>query len=158
MIAPVRRVLSVSNRDGTVRIVEDGPSPHVHTLPGMPGDLGLTDLWRTDPQGTPDDAADGPLAVAPAVGGSLFRIVQFPPDAELPTTDTGEPALFWHSTDTVDYNVLLSGKLAFLIDGGEAELRPGDALVVQGGRHAWSNRTQEPAVLVAVSIDATRHA
>ena len=33
----------------------DGPSPHVHTLPGMSADLGLTDLWYTG-----DDAAARP--------------------------------------------------------------------------------------------------
>jgi hypothetical protein len=62
---PVRRILSTVDPDGTARIAEDRPSPHLHTLPGMPEDLGLTDLWYTDVHGTLEDRAVRPLAVEP---------------------------------------------------------------------------------------------
>jgi hypothetical protein len=152
MIEPVRRIVVQGGADGTARIVTDVASPHVHTLPGMPDDLGLTDLWYTGAGSGLDDGADRELAVAPAPGGSLFRIVQFPPDTELPTADDGTPAVFWHATETVDYNVLLRGELVLLTDHGEVTLRAGDTVVVRGGRHAWSNRSSEPAVLGAVSV------
>ena len=113
MISPVRRVVVRARPDGTAAVVADEASPHVHILPGMPDDLGLTDLWYTG---------------------------------------DGSGALFWHATETTDYNVLLVGELALLTDHGEVTLHPGDTVVVCGGRHAWSNRTNEPAALAAVSI------
>lgn len=152
MIQPVRRVIVRGSSDGTARVADDAASPHVHTLPGMPDDLGLTDLWYTGGTSAGDDPAARDLAVAPDPGGTLFRVVEFPPDTELPTGDDGAPALFWHATETTDYNVLLRGELALLTDHGEVTLRAGDTVVVTGGRHAWSNRTTEPAVLGAVSV------
>jgi quercetin dioxygenase-like cupin family protein len=145
MIEPVRRVVIRHSSAGRSAIAIDGPSPHVHTLPDMSPDLGLTDLWYTGHDATSADAADRPLAVAPPDDGSLFRVVQFPPD-----THGSEP--FWHETATVDYNVLLSGALALLLEEGEVTLRAGDTVVVCGGRHAWSNRSRESARLATVSV------
>lgn len=156
MIDPVRRVVVRAQTDGTAAVVADGASPHIHTLPGMPADLGLTDLWYTDIDAAAgDDPADRELLVAPAAGGTLFRVVQFPPDTELPTDADGAPALFWHATDTTDYNVLLAGELWLLTDHGEVTLHPGDTVVVCGGRHAWSNRSGAPALLAAVAVATT---
>ncbi len=156
MIGPVRRVVVRAQTDGTAAVIADEASPHVHTLPGMPAGLGLTDLWYTgDGAGDVDDTADRELAVAPSPGGTLFRVVEFPPDTELPTDDDGTPALFWHATDTTDYNVLLAGELVLLTEQDEVTLHPGDTVVVCGGRHAWSNRSSEPAVLAAVAVATT---
>lgn len=145
MIEPVRRVVVRHNRAGKSAIAHDGPSPHVHTLPGMSPDLGLTDLWYTGHGATSADAADRELSVAPSDGGTLFRVVQFPPDA-----NGGEP--FWHETATVDYNVLLSGALVLLLEDGEVTLGAGDTVVVCGGRHAWSNRSDSPALLATIGV------
>jgi quercetin dioxygenase-like cupin family protein len=41
------------------------------------------------------------------------------------------------------------------MDEGETLLRAGDVLIQRGTNHAWSNRTEEPAVLAFVLIDAT---
>ena len=153
-IRPVRRVV-VALRDGTPRVVADGPSPHVHTLPGMPSDLGLTDCWYTD--GAPSDRrvadpAARDLMVAPGPGGTLFRVVQFPPDGELETDDQGRPVIFWHETPTVDYNIVLDGDLVFVTEQDEVVLHAADIIVVRGGRHAWSNRTAAPARLATVGV------
>jgi len=152
VISPVRRVVVRANPDGTAAVVADGASPHVHTLPGMPEDLGLTDLWYTGDGSGTDDGADRELAVAPAPDGTLFRVVQFPPDTELPTGEHGAPAPFWHATETTDHNVLLVGELMLLTDHSEVTLHAGDTAVVCGGRHAWSNRSAAPAVLAAISV------
>lgn len=149
----VRRVVVGADDDGTTSVWSDGPSPHVHTLPGYPPSLDLVDLWYTDATAPPGaDTADRELAVAPDPGGALFRVVHFPPDAALPTGDDGAPALFWHATDTVDFNVVLSGTLSLLFDGGEVTLQAGDTLVVRGGRHAWSNRTDDVVTLATVAV------
>ena len=59
-----------------------------------------------------------------------------------------------HKTSTVDYIVLLSGEVTMLVDEGEVDLNPGDVVVQRGTNHAWVNRTEQPAVLVAVLVDA----
>jgi hypothetical protein len=62
VIRPVRRVVVRAEPDGTAIVVADAPSPHVHTLPGMPPDLGLTDLWYTGEGSGADDGANCDLA------------------------------------------------------------------------------------------------
>ncbi len=154
MSVQVRRVVLGADGDGAVGVWFDGPSPHVHGVPGYPPELALVDLWYTVTAPTTPrvDTADRDVAIAPEPGGTLFRVVSFPPDGALPRDDRGQPALFWHETATTDYNVVLSGQLALLYDGGEVVLDAGDTLVVHGGRHAWSNRTTTVAVLATVGV------
>ena len=154
-LRPVRRVVVTLNADAEPRVVADGPSPHVHTLTGMPAGLGLIDCWYTDGTSadrTSVDPAARDFAVAPAPGGTLFRVVQFPPDTELPTDEHGVPARFWHETPTVDYSVVLEGRLWLLTEHDEVELAPFDVIVVRGGRHAWSNRSDAPARSATVGV------
>ncbi len=154
-IGAVRRVVVAGDDHGHAHVVADGPSPHVHTLPGMPAGLGLIDLWYTDgapSDGTSVDPADRDLSVAPVPGGTLFRVVQFLPDDELPHDEHGAAQLFWHETSTVDYNLLLEGTLWLLTGHDEIELHPFDVVIVRGGRHAWSNRVDTPARLVTVGV------
>jgi hypothetical protein len=151
-IRPTRRVVVLADAHDVPQVVADGPSPHVHTLPGMPDDLGLTDLWYTDPDAARPaagawDTAARDLAVAPDAGGTLFRVVQLPPDAGT------EP--FWHETATCDYNVLLAGELVLLLgesSENEVTLFEHDAVIVRGGKHAWSNCTDELAILATVAV------
>ena len=62
-----------------------------------------------------------------------------------------------HTTDTVDYGFVISDEVVLELDRGvEVTLTPGDTVVQNGTRHAWRNRTNEPAVLVVVLIGAQR--
>jgi quercetin dioxygenase-like cupin family protein len=47
-----------------------------------------------------------------------------------------------------------SGEIVAMMDEGEALLKAGDVLIQRGTNHAWSNRTDEPAYLAFVLIDA----
>ncbi|WP_274521192.1 cupin domain-containing protein [Rhodococcus rhodochrous] len=52
---------------------------------------------------------------------------------------------------------MLSGILVLELDDGvEVELRPGDCVIQRGTRHAWWNRTNQPAALAAFMMGATR--
>ena len=63
-----------------------------------------------------------------------------------------------HTTDTIDFEVVLSGEVILeLDDGAETVLRPGDTVVQNGTRHAWHNRGSKTARL-AVFIAGARHA
>jgi quercetin dioxygenase-like cupin family protein len=62
-----------------------------------------------------------------------------------------------HTTDTVDFEVVLSGEIVLeLDDGAEVVLKPGDTVVQNGTRHAWRNRGDVPAVIAAGLIGAHR--
>jgi quercetin dioxygenase-like cupin family protein len=62
-----------------------------------------------------------------------------------------------HTTDTIDFKVVLSGDVILqLDDGAEKVLRPGDTVVQNGTRHRWGNRGTEPAVMAALTIGAHR--
>jgi quercetin dioxygenase-like cupin family protein len=174
MLRPIRRVVTGHDARGRSIIVSDGPSPHVLTIPGR-DDFGLTNLWVTDR--TPADSAGNadaaarPVVLEPPAGGSIFRVVQFPPDRAAAGFDreaafrsmgadramdpdaSRHPGM--HRTATVDYAIVLSGEIWALMDEGETLLHAGDCLVQRGTNHAWSNRGDAPCLVAFILIAAT---
>ena len=61
-----------------------------------------------------------------------------------------------HFTETVDIVTVLSGEIYAVLETTETLLRPGDTLVQRGTIHAWSNRTDKPAMMVALMVSAKR--
>ena len=62
-----------------------------------------------------------------------------------------------HTTDTIDYVVVLSGETWLELDHGERLLvRAGDTVVQNGTRHAWRNTSEEPCVMAVALVGATR--
>jgi quercetin dioxygenase-like cupin family protein len=59
-----------------------------------------------------------------------------------------------HKTDSVDYIVLLKGEVTALMDVGSVAMKPFDVLIQRGTNHGWVNYGDEPALLVAVLVDA----
>ena len=49
---------------------------------------------------------------------------------------------------------MLKGEVTMFLDEDEVDLKPFDVVVQRGTNHAWVNKGSEPAVLVAVLIDA----
>ncbi len=125
----------------------DGAAPAVYPLPQAGATL--VDLWRSDvlpmDNSTPGDpTVEGEFTLMPA--GALFRYVVIAP--------TGDAEPMWHRTCSTDFSWILSGTVTLLWRGGQTDLRAGDACVVRGGEHAWSNRTDEPVTLVTVGVAA----
>src|SRR4029077_20208292 len=93
-----------------------------------------------------------PCVLEPPRNGTIFRIVEFPPDrapggfdraaafaamgaAHAMDADASRhPGM--HKTDTVDYALVLTGEIWALMDDGETLLRAGDTLVQRGTNHA----------------------
>jgi Cupin domain len=173
MLKPIRRVVTGHDAKGRSVISSDGPSPHILTLPGRP-DFALTNLWVTDTSpvsndGTADDAAR-PVVLEPPAGGSIFRVVEFPPekapggfdrkaafaamgaDHAMDPDASRHPGM--HKTATVDYAIVLSGEIWALMDEGETLLKAGDCLVQRGTNHAWSNRSDQPCLVAFILINA----
>jgi Cupin domain len=174
MPRPMRRVVTGHNAQGKSVILSDAASPHVLELPGMPG-LAFVDLWATD--GSPAsnagqaDGAARTIVLEPPARGTIFRIVDFPPDKVMAgKVDRGKafaamgaghtmdksaarhPAM--HKTNTIDYALVLDGEIWALVDEGETLLKAGDCLVQRGTNHAWSNRTDTPCRVAFILVSA----
>src|ERR671918_752267 len=62
-----------------------------------------------------------------------------------------------HTTDTIDYGIVLSGEIDMeLDDGREVHFRAGDCLVQNGTRHRWQNRSGEPCTIAFIMVGAKR--
>ena len=167
-----RRVVTGHDDKGRAVVLFDGESPHSFFLEKA-GGLQLTEIWETrsspaDNSGA-RDAADHERRIEPVGGGSVFRIIEYPPDSV--RLKTLAPEFFrgmgakaadaaarrhpgMHKTDTIDYCVVLSGEIWAVLDEDEVLLRAGDCLVQRGTNHAWSNRTDEPCVIAFALIAA----
>ena len=168
-----RRVVTGHDAEGRSVVLMDGESPYSFFLEKA-GGLRLTELWETrsspaDNSGA-KDAAGHERRIEPVGGGTVFRIIEYPPDSvRLATID---PESFYsamgaqaaekaerrhpgmHRTHTLDYCVVLSGEIYAMLDEGEVLQRAGDCLVQRGTRHAWSNRTEKPCVIAFVLVAA----
>ena len=123
-----------------------------------------------------DPMVGSPCPLAPPRGGTVFQFFQIAPERnEIGLSDEERnrrmgqmfeaagaaharvdierhPSM--HKTDSVDYIVLLKGEVTALLDMGEVKMKPFDVLIQRGTNHGWVNYGSEPALLVAVLIDA----
>ena len=114
-----------------------------------------------------------PKSALPSADGALLHIVTFPPTktAALSASDpsriaqeflTRLPGLAdtferdgsqMHTTQTVDYAILLDGELWLELDDGETlHLVAGDIVVQQATRHGWRNKGERPATIAFVML------
>ena len=64
-----------------------------------------------------------------------------------------------HTTDTVDFDVILSGEVVLeLDDGAEVLLKAGDCGLQNGTRHAWHNGSTQNCVIAVALVGAVRRA
>jgi len=173
MPTPVRRVVTGHDAQGRSIIVIDETAPNVQVRAGI--GTSSTQLWRTET--TPADVSvtadpvTGTIPITPPKTGSVFRIVEYPPDTQrLRSGVTNEQALKelgahgtaqgatrhpgMHRTDSIDYAIVLSGEIDLLMDEGEVHLKPGDVVVQQATLHAWANRGTEPCRIAFILIGA----
>ncbi len=62
-----------------------------------------------------------------------------------------------HTTDTVDFDVVLFGEVVLELDGGaEVALKAGDCVIQNGTRHAWRNQSSEKCVIAFSLLGADR--
>ena len=138
--------------DGKSFIWKDGVPPQF--LEPMP-ELILHEIWETGSKAsnTGDrDAAIRENSIEPHdPAGTIFRIVEFPPDEIWMAGDVGEgfnemgsgsahddasdtPGM--HETQTTDYAIVMEGEIWAVMEAGETKLRAGDVLVQRGTNHA----------------------
>ncbi len=172
---PVRRIVTAED-EGKSRAIHDGPSPDVRTDPARPG-FSSTRIWVTDR--TPAriegvrETVHLPHAIEPPAGGSVCRIVAFPPDAAFKggakevraffeamgspgasTFGAHSPHPYMQKTRTLDFCLVLDGEITLVLDTEEVHLAAGDTVVQRGTNHAWSNRSDRPCTIAISSHDA----
>ena len=158
------------------RAIADGPAPDVRTDPARPG-FASARIWLTDRTPARLVAADpttGKHTLEPPRGGSVCRVVTFPPDAAWkgkvgakevqgyfaamgsPGASTYSPKAphpYMQKTRTLDFCLVLEGEITLVLDTQEVQLRAGDTVVQRGTNHAWSNRSGKPCVVAFSSHD-----
>jgi mannose-6-phosphate isomerase-like protein (cupin superfamily) len=173
----VRRVVTGHTKDGKATVSSDTLVDGV-TVALVPG-LEFHRMWGGDRAPSfPDDGSPLPhTQYFPPVGGFRFGLFTIPPasvarvppadreaavrefEEKLPgllaTVEAEDAAM--HTTDTVDFEYVISGEVDLELDNGEiVHLRPGDTVVQNGTRHAWRNRGAEPCRLVLCLVGARR--
>jgi hypothetical protein len=98
----------------------------------------------------PDLAADW---LGPQVpGGMHWSIVSLAPakDIRESVEHPGIDKDGFHTTRTIDFDLLLAGELTLVLEEQRVRLLPGDCVVQQATRHAWVNEGDAPALMVAL--------
>jgi mannose-6-phosphate isomerase-like protein (cupin superfamily) len=169
----MKRVVTGHDVQGrAIVLLQDTPSPAVLE---KAGGLKLTELWTTGEspaQFSSVDKARRERRIEPDASGTVLRVIEYPPDAQrlkslqpeehfasmgaqaADANSRRHPGM--HRTKTLDYAIVLSGEIYAVLDEEEVLLKAGDVLVQQGTNHAWSNRTDRPALIAFVLIDAAQ--
>jgi mannose-6-phosphate isomerase-like protein (cupin superfamily) len=173
----VRRVVTGQDPSGKSVFVSDEEVEPV-TLALLPG-AEFHRLWGADdtPKLPTDGTPTSQHAYFPPAGGFRWGLFTLPPSsvatpenidiaAALQELEEKLPGMAahmepdhpgMHTTDTVDFEIVLSGEITLELDDGvEVTLKPGDTVVQNGTRHAWHNRGDVPAVIVVGIIGANR--
>ncbi|BAH47111.1 cupin domain-containing protein [Rhodococcus sp. NPDC019627] len=182
MSLPIKRVVTGIDSNGKSVAYEAADVEPVE-LAMMPGAQFFA-IWGTEgalesPVVSPQPANK---TFFPGPGGTRFGLLRFPPesaaepDAPAPTeeeisewaaeAETKLPGLVgvfepdapgMHQTTTVDYSIVVEGELYLeLDDGAEVHLPTGATIVQNGARHAWRNRSDQPATLAYVILDVDK--
>lgn len=150
---PRRIVTGIEN--GKSIIIEDQQVENV--VEHLPG-LIISDIWNTQKMpASLDFETQIPNTGFPQTpkNGTYFRYVSIPPDKDLGVEfKTRAPHPMMHQTQTLDYIIILSGELYLIMEEGETLLKAGDIVIQRGTNHAWSNRSDEACIQLAVLIDA----
>lgn len=172
-----RRVVT-GIREGKSVFVSDGPVPNAHHYSSLPGHMTSVIYATAATPGLPQaesEQAPPRINIPPAPGETKLMIVVFPPDTVFAAADIGAaiseqadhvPGLIdafepdapgMHTTDTVDYDIVLDGEIWLeLDDGAETHLKQGDVVIQCGTRHAWRNKSDRTATMCFVLIGAQR--
>ncbi|BFM18016.1 cupin domain-containing protein [Maricurvus nonylphenolicus] len=173
----VRQVVTGHDETGHSIFISDDQiqANEVRFMPGFQS----FELWSTQAnrQVPHQGSLPGVPSYFPSREGSVFRMISFPPQAgETPDMQASEdhlaelqttlPGLLehleldapgMHTTDSIDYGIVLTGEIYLELDNGQERLlKAGDCVVQNGTRHAWHNRSGEPTLMAFILLGAQR--
>ncbi len=170
MVRSFRRGLTGHYSEGKSIILKDSSSPNiVEPLP----QFALHEMCETKSPAdntTEDEVATRENSIEPHdPAGTIFRIVEFPPDEVWQDLDVAESFktmgsgdahdgeadnAMMHETQTTDYAIVIDGEIWAVMEEGETKLNAGDVLIQRGTNHAWSNRSNAVASVAFVLVGA----
>jgi mannose-6-phosphate isomerase-like protein (cupin superfamily) len=174
---PVRRIVTIDDADGRSKALSAGSVLDISRDPARPG-YAASHIWAAgiNPLGGGAGTMRAHNTIEPPSNGSVCRIITFPPDAVYagkvgarevgaffaaagsPAASTYSPKAphpYMQRTRTLDFCLVLEGRITLVLDTQEVHLEAGDTVIQRGANHAWSNRSSEPCVIAFTLIDAT---
>ena len=130
----IRRIVTGHDSNGKAIVTADQPIDAAVSGVGASAAV----LWKTviSPVDLTDasDGAQKASGFAPPPQGSIFRVVEFPPNNPL----------HMHATETIDYGIVLEGEINMDLDDSTVHLKAGDVAIQRATMHAWVNRGDKP--------------
>ncbi|PZQ24505.1 MAG: cupin domain-containing protein [Sphingopyxis macrogoltabida] len=172
-----RRIVTANDGEGQSYIAEDGPTSSVNVADNIPG-FRNNNIWRTlgcEASIDAPDTIEEQVGVMPPRGGTVIRVVDIPPEPKDPAAlksayearkksnlypdmdlhpSDRHPAM--HTTDTVDYAIVLHGEITAVMEKDETVMKAGDILIQRGTNHAWANRSDDFARIAFVLVESAR--
>jgi len=168
-----RRIVTGHNANGESTILFDDMGTNVTHIPSWDG-LYVTELWVTSEMPINNDGvadqALRPMKHDPDPSGSIFRLVEIPPESKTtfnaggiftelgssnkPSEADARRHPTMHKTNSIDYLIVISGEMTMEMEDGSTLLKQGDCIVQRGTNHAWINSSDTPCLLAAILIDA----
>jgi len=142
MLQKIHRIVTGHNGAGKATILLNDHAPNATPIKGWPG-LGVTEIWVTDEMPVSNDGSMDrsmrPMRHDPTPSGTIFRVVEIPPESAGTKIDasatfgqlgsTHQPSAAdsakhptMHKTDSIDYLVVISGSMHMLMEEGEVRL------------------------------------
>lgn len=127
---PIRRVVTGHSNNGSAIFISDN---QFETLVIPTGDAAMATIWTTaSVPADLNDETDGRERDAGTTlkGGSVIRVVDMLPGASSPM----------HRTNSIDYGIVISGKIELELDNQVFKTIEAGGIVVQRGTiHKWRN-------------------
>ena len=158
---PIPRIVITGEQSGKSTIIKDGLATNISEhIPG----LIISDIWATDTMPVDlnrETLCENTLLPITPKNGSYFRYVNIPPDAELKkyfpdeeNADPNKPHPLMHKTETLDYIIIIAGEIYMILDETETLLKTGDIVIQRKTNHAWSNRSDQTCIMLAILLDS----
>jgi len=147
----IRKIVTGLNGQGISTVTHDAAVSEVMTLPDIPGWAYAT-VAQTKSDFRLTGAEDStPVDIGVAPGETQFALWRLPP------VEQGPNPAGMHSTNTVDYVIVISGDVSLVMaDGTEVDLHAGDCVVQNGTRHEWINRSRSDCIMAVVAMGVPR--
>jgi len=141
----IRRLVTGLDSDGRSCIALDGPMETV-------ADGKVKMIWSSEGVPARNDAPVGSGDLTfdfdiPRRGGTAFVVLELPPGK-------GPNEIWMHASNTLDYVLILRGKVEFVLETGRAVLEAGDVAVDRGVLHGARAIGDESAVMAVILIPA----
>ena len=175
----VRRVVTGHDENGKAIVVSDGDVTNIVRPAHRPG-VAIHNVWRLDSAPArvfgPQDTTTGTIGLLPPANGSVFRVIEFPPEKDwIDDVDADAAKAAWdsigaghvgdrsdaaphplmHRTETVDFALCLEGEIYLVLDDSDVQIKAGDTVIQRGTNHAWSNRSNAVCRMIFVLVDGT---